>query len=415
MGSSACSKRWRHRERRSSRRFISHLRKSSPCLTISTSWEKESFASPAKYPTLQFSSLGYPCPVNYNLADHLIHTLAIVPGEEDECRARVQVISKEFKSSSYGQQHNSLLDKMMEFEKNKKRPTDIAKLNFKDAYYTNSCNQLKWLLYRSCKRIARDPYFLVIKCVEAMGLALFLGILFFKTDFDELVVRNYMGVLFFLMTDICFDMVYNPVNVFPQDMPIMNRDRTTGLYSPTVFYFSQVVCSFILGFIVTIIRVCVAYWMVDFKTQDSPAMIFFIVLLIYESVQQVALAYGYLVCCIGGTLSLSMALANPMMLIPMMFAGFFIAKKSIPTALGWICYLSFFYYGFEAISIVLWKGVGEAPMQCHGNMTVSYTQILEQWGYAEKNLPFDISMLYILLAVYHGIALLALNVRYRRK
>ena len=41
------------------------------------------------------SSLGYPCPANYNLADHLIHTLAIVPGEEDECRARVQVFIKQ--------------------------------------------------------------------------------------------------------------------------------------------------------------------------------------------------------------------------------------------------------------------------------------------------------------------------------
>lgn len=36
-------------------------------------------------------SLGYPCPVNFNPADHFIRTLAIVPGDEENCRKRVQV------------------------------------------------------------------------------------------------------------------------------------------------------------------------------------------------------------------------------------------------------------------------------------------------------------------------------------
>ncbi len=38
-------------------------------------------------------SLGYPCPVNFNPADYFVHTLAIVPGEEERCKDRVKVIS----------------------------------------------------------------------------------------------------------------------------------------------------------------------------------------------------------------------------------------------------------------------------------------------------------------------------------
>ena len=38
-----------------------------------------------------FNSLGYPCPVNFNPADHFVHTLAIVPGDEQNCQQRVQV------------------------------------------------------------------------------------------------------------------------------------------------------------------------------------------------------------------------------------------------------------------------------------------------------------------------------------
>jgi ABC-type multidrug transport system ATPase subunit len=38
-----------------------------------------------------FQGIGYPCPENYNPADFYVHTLAIVPGKESECRKRVKV------------------------------------------------------------------------------------------------------------------------------------------------------------------------------------------------------------------------------------------------------------------------------------------------------------------------------------
>jgi len=212
-------------------------------------------------------------------------------------------------------------------------------------------------------------------------------------------------------------MVYGSVEKFPLEIPIMNRDRTTGLYSPSVFYLGQVICSLIIGVVVTLVRWTVLYWMIDFKVRPdrSPAENFFLLLLLYEAVMQVGVAYGYMICCIGGTLSMSLALANPFMLIPMLFAGFFIAKPSIPYAISWISYLSFFYYGFEAISIVLWREVRDTPTLCQGNQTVPYSVVLEQWGYDESHLSFNIGMLFILLAIYHTVALLCLNIRHRRK
>ena len=38
-----------------------------------------------------FCRLGYPCPMNFNPADYFVHTLAIVPGEEEQCKERVKV------------------------------------------------------------------------------------------------------------------------------------------------------------------------------------------------------------------------------------------------------------------------------------------------------------------------------------
>lgn len=38
-----------------------------------------------------YCSLGYPCPMNFNPADYFVHTLAIVPGDEENCKDRVKV------------------------------------------------------------------------------------------------------------------------------------------------------------------------------------------------------------------------------------------------------------------------------------------------------------------------------------
>ena len=44
--------------------------------------------------------MGYECPLNYNPADFYIHTLAIIPGEEEEHQQRVSRICNGFKESA---------------------------------------------------------------------------------------------------------------------------------------------------------------------------------------------------------------------------------------------------------------------------------------------------------------------------
>ena len=41
--------------------------------------------------SITFFSVGKPCPMNYNPADHYVHTLAIIPGNEEECKAKAMV------------------------------------------------------------------------------------------------------------------------------------------------------------------------------------------------------------------------------------------------------------------------------------------------------------------------------------
>ena len=50
-----------------------------------------------------FAEAGFPCPPSYNPADHILHTLAIVPGQEDACREKSNRICDDYSSSDLGE------------------------------------------------------------------------------------------------------------------------------------------------------------------------------------------------------------------------------------------------------------------------------------------------------------------------
>ena len=49
-----------------------------------------------------FPRVEYPCPLNYNPADHYVHVLAVTPGNERVCKERVNKICDAFDVSPDG-------------------------------------------------------------------------------------------------------------------------------------------------------------------------------------------------------------------------------------------------------------------------------------------------------------------------
>ena len=57
--------------------------------------------------------MGFPCPDDFNPADHYVNVLAVVPGQEEERRARVAQICDAFKQSPQGK----LVEAEVKYEK----------------------------------------------------------------------------------------------------------------------------------------------------------------------------------------------------------------------------------------------------------------------------------------------------------
>ena len=61
------------------------------------------YLGPTKDAKAFIEMTGYPCPPNYNPADHILHTLAVVPGEEEQCRDKITTICNGYDSSNLGE------------------------------------------------------------------------------------------------------------------------------------------------------------------------------------------------------------------------------------------------------------------------------------------------------------------------
>lgn len=116
-----------------------------------------------------FSSQGLPCPPNYNPADFYIHTLAIVPGQEDETRQKSKAICNNYDASDYGRQ---VMEKIALNHPKDGQPQ--SSLNEgdntmkKSPYKANWFAQFRAVLWRSVLSVIREPNVLQVKLFQTI-------------------------------------------------------------------------------------------------------------------------------------------------------------------------------------------------------------------------------------------------------
>lgn len=95
---------------------------------------------------------------------------------------------------------------------------------------------------------------------------------------------------------------------------------------------------------------------------------------------------GYLMACAAPNIAVAMAVAPPITVPIMLFSGFYLNLRSVPTVLVWCPYVSWLRYGFEGWSIVQWREYGPGSIRCEANELGCMTageMILEYYHFYE--------------------------------
>lgn len=365
-----------------------------------------------------FRSLGYPCPVNFNPADYFVHTLAIVPGDEENCKDRVKEICDVYseraaeeakEEDGYNRQDSFKADVFFE----KRSP-----------YKASWCRQLGAVLWRSWITNNRDVIIFRIRLFQAIVTALIAGLIYLQIPYDQDGVQNIAGVFFFLVTSSSFSSLQGVIFVFPVELPVFLREHKNGMYRTDVYYLAKTLSEIPIFIITPLLLITISYWMIGLNDSFVRFLICYGIMVL---VTNVAVSFGYIVSTIAPTITAATSLGPPLMLPLLIFGGFFLKTVSVPVYFVWLKYISWFMYGFEALIINQWKDYG--PISCGVNATATPSTAMNGSaggfgdgipciangnaaikfaGFDEDNLLFDIYCLIALMVGFRIISFLFL-------
>jgi len=358
-----------------------------------------------------FSSINYPCPQDFNPADHFVQVLAVIPGKEEESRERINSICQQFSQSESGIEIQSAV-KAEEVDITEKDQSKSEKVSPYKASWGEQFSALTW---RSALAIIKDPMIVQVRIIQAFVIAIILGIIYLGQDNDQAGIQNSNGALFVLITNISFGNIFGVCNVFCNELPVFLREHFNGMYRTDTYFLTKQLVELPLYIIEPLITLTILYWMVGL---NPGAENFLIACAIVLLVVQVVLSLGYLLSCITPNVDIALAVA-PVLIIPfMLFGGFYLNTGSVPVWLSWLQYLSWFLYGFEALLINQWSGVDSISCPDVNSTLPCLTtgeQVLDTLAFEKTNFVRDIVMLIVLAVGFRILAFIALHMKTRRK
>ncbi|CAH3037565.1 unnamed protein product [Porites evermanni] len=351
-----------------------------------------------------FKCLGYTCPDNFNPADFFVRTLAIKPGDEENCRKRVKTICDAYTQESAAN----------ETKRAKKVLQDSFSGNDyavrRSPYKVSWFQQFRSVLWRSWLTNNRDSTVFKMRFLQSIFAGLMTGLFFFKSCGGQDGIYNVFGVMFYLITSTSYIQIYSVVFTFPEERRVFLRDNHSGMYRTDIYFlcktFAQVP-QFVFG---PLLMIAIGYWMAGLRA-DPLRFLFAYGILVLVSMASVS--YTYVISAFAPTSSASIAIIEPMVLPFLLLGGFFKDNTTLPWWLKVVQFFSWWNYGFEAMAINQWDNYGNitcsfkgkaSHLPCIGNGE----EAIESRGLDKDHLLIDICGLLALIIAFRIIAFLIL-------
>ncbi|KHN70649.1 ABC transporter ATP-binding protein/permease wht-3 [Toxocara canis] len=274
---------------------------------------------------------GYPCPDDYNPADMIIETLALVPHEEEHCRQRISQICSTFLDSDICEGINVELKESEQIgvypSVRRRAPLSM---------------QVSALLRRSFLDNLRNPSLTRAKILQKLIMGLFLGLLYLQTLRDNPVrvgIANVNGALFFIVCEFTYATLFGILNFLPADFPLVVREYHDGMYGVAPYYFARVLSYIPLFTVDGLLMLLVSYWMIGLQSTVGHVALAILIGLVIE---QSAAAFGVMLSSICPSFPIAVSVAGPMLTLLSLTGGLYANVGELPKYIAWVQYLSWF-------------------------------------------------------------------------
>ncbi|KAK1311462.1 ABC transporter G family member 26 [Acorus calamus] len=207
------------------------------------------------------------------------------------------------------------------------------------------------LAKRTYRERWRD-YFDVLRLIQAIGVAVLLGLLWWKSKSGtEAQLRDQVGLLFYICIFWTSTSIFGAVYVFPFEKVYLVKERKADMYKLSVYYVCSTLSDMVTHVLYPSIFMAILYFMADFhRTSSCFFMTLFAVLLIVITGQGAGELFG------SAILSIKRAglVASMFVMLILLIGGYYV--QHIPKFMRWMRYASFIHYGFRLLLKVQYGG-----------------------------------------------------------
>ncbi|XP_004236984.1 ABC transporter G family member 21 [Solanum lycopersicum] len=355
-----------------------------------------------------FASIGYAPGFNFmNPADFLLdlangithdtrhydqHELIMKQDQSENQNATKQSLISSYRKNIY-----PLLKE--EINQSCKRSIRSSSISRDHQWTTSWWLQFKVLLGRGLKERKHEAYS-GLRIFQVMSVSFLSGLLWWHCNTNH--IMDQVGLLFFFSIFWGFFPLFSAIFAFPQERPMLIRERSSGMYRLSSYYFARSVGDLPMELVLPTIFVTVTYWMGGLKPKFLTFILTLLIILLNVLVSQgIGLALGAILMDVKQATTLSSVL----MLVFLLASGYYI--QHIPIFIDWLKYISFSHYCYKLL-----LGVQYSRNEVYECGIGKYCEVLEfppikYLGI--DNLVLDVVALVVMLVVYRLLAYVALR------
>ncbi|XP_014486846.1 PREDICTED: ATP-binding cassette sub-family G member 4 [Dinoponera quadriceps] len=285
-------------------------------------------------------SIKLPCPMYHNPADYIIE-LACGEYGKDKIDTLIMA-SQNGKNLQWFDNPKALKDaKSLRAAHPLKSSSVLGKRSTLHA--TNFSHQLKVLLRRGFIMSKRDTTLTHLRIGVNIVVGIMLGLVFLRSGADGSRVLNNYNLLFSVLIHHMMTTMMLTVVTFPMQMSILIKEHFNRWYSLKAFYTALTLIDLPISIVC-----CILFSLIVYFISAQPmeiirfSMFLAISLLIMFIGQGTGLMIGAVFNVVNGTFM------GPTIAVPlMMFAGFGVSLRDLPSYLKWGSYVSYLRYGLE--------------------------------------------------------------------
>ncbi|KAG5177382.1 ATP-binding cassette superfamily [Tribonema minus] len=229
----------------------------------------------------------------------------------------------------------------------------VAETEFKDkklstSWVTTFWYQLRVLLERQGKQ-SRGEVFSGVNIFQILAVAVIASAVWFQSN----NISDITGVFFFISIQQSFNALSSIMRVFPAERGLMMRERSTGSYRVGPYFLAKSFSDMALYVLFPAIYATLVYWCVGLRPSASAFVVY---LVIFLSEIMAAQSVGMLISAAIKDFAAAQSFSFVLVLVIMLFGGFYVNNDRIPQGIRWIKYLSFLYWGYGALLVNEFEG-----------------------------------------------------------